>query len=90
MNLNQKVIALLKSKKLKISIAESCTGGLLSSAITSVNGSSKVFSMGLVTYSNQAKISVLKVHKNIIQKGYERLIDKNSMGSLFKILIVSK
>ena len=68
MNLNQKVVALLKRKKLKISFAESCTGGLLSSAITSVNGSSKVFSMGLVTYSNQAKIKVLKVKKNIIKK----------------------
>ena len=68
MNLNQKVITLLKKKKLKISFAESCTGGLLSSAITSVNGSSKVFSMGLVTYSNQAKITVLKVQKNIIKK----------------------
>ena len=68
MNLNQKVVTLLKRKKLKISFAESCTGGLLSGAITSVNGSSKVFSMGLVTYSNQAKITVLKVHKNIIKK----------------------
>ena len=68
MNLNQKVVSILKKKKLKISFAESCTGGLLSSSITSVNGSSKVFSMGLITYSNQAKISVLKVQKNIIKK----------------------
>ena len=68
MNLNKKLITLLKRKKLKISFAESCTGGLLSSIITSVNGSSKVFVMGLVTYSNQAKITVLKVHKNIIKK----------------------
>ena len=68
MNLNQKVINLLKKKKLKISFAESCTGGLLSNAITSVNGSSKVFSIGLVTYSNQAKITVLKVNKKIINK----------------------
>ncbi|MDC0943122.1 CinA family protein [Pelagibacteraceae bacterium] len=68
MNLNQKVVTLLKKKKLKISFAESCTGGLLSSAITSVNGSSKVFAMGLVTYSNQAKITVLKVNKNIVKK----------------------
>ena len=67
MNLNQKIVTLLKRKKLKISFAESCTGGLLSSVITSVNGSSKVFSMGLVTYSNQAKITVLKVQKNIIK-----------------------
>ena len=68
MNLNQKLVTLLKKKKLKISFAESCTGGLLSSAITSVNGSSKVFTMGLVAYSNQAKITVLKVNKNIIKK----------------------
>ena len=68
MNLNQKLISLLKRKKLKISFAESCTGGLLSSNITSVNGSSKVFSMGLITYSNQAKITVLKVHKKIVKK----------------------
>jgi len=68
MSLNQKIVTILKKKNLKISFAESCTGGLLSSAITSVNGSSKVFSMGLVTYSNQAKMTVLKVHKKIIEK----------------------
>ena len=68
MNLNQKIVTLLKRKKLKISFAESCTGGMLSSAITSINGSSKIFSMGLVTYSNQAKITVLKVHKKIVEK----------------------
>ena len=68
MNLNQKIVALLKRKKLKISFAESCSGGLLSSSITSVDGSSKVFTMGLVTYSNIAKITVLKVNKNIIKK----------------------
>jgi PncC family amidohydrolase len=68
MNLNKKIISLLKKKKLKIALAESCTGGMLSSAITSVNGSSKVFTMGLITYSNQAKTSILKVPKKIIQK----------------------
>ena len=68
MNLNKKVVLILKRKKLKIAFAESCTGGLLSSAITSVSGSSKVFSMGLVTYSNQSKNSVLKVPKQIIKK----------------------
>jgi len=62
------IIKLLKRKKLKISVTESCTGGMLSSAITSVSGASKVFTMGLVTYSNQAKISILKVPKKIIQK----------------------
>ena len=68
MNLNQKIVSLLKKKKLKLAIAESCTGGMLSSAITSVSGSSKVFSMGLVTYSNQAKTSILKIPKHIIKK----------------------
>ena len=68
MSLNKKIILLLKRKKLKIAIAESCTGGMLSSAITSVSGASKVFSMGLVTYSNQAKINILKVPRKIIQK----------------------
>jgi len=64
--LSQKVVKLLTKKKLKISFAESCTGGLLSSSITSISGSSKVFTLGLVTYSNQSKISILKVPKNII------------------------
>ena len=67
-NKSKKIVSLLKRKKLKISFAESCTGGLLSSAITSVSGSSKVFTLGLVAYSNQSKINVLKVSKNIIRK----------------------
>jgi len=58
----------LIKKKIKISFAESCTGGLLASSITSVSGVSKIFSLGLVTYSNQAKIKFLKVNKNIIKK----------------------
>ena len=62
------LINLLIKKKLKISFAESCTGGLLASAITSFNGASKVFDLSFVTYSNQSKINVLKVNKNIIQK----------------------
>ena len=64
----KKIVQILKNKRLKISFAESCTGGLLSSAITSVGGSSKVFTLGLVAYSNQSKIKVLKVSKNIIRK----------------------
>ena len=66
--LSQKIVRLLGKKRLKVSFAESCTGGLLSSTITSINGSSKVFTIGLVTYSNQSKISTLKVPKNIIRK----------------------
>ena len=63
-----KVIKKLKRKKLKIAVAESCTGGMLSSAITSVSGSSKIFTLGLIAYSNQSKIKVLKVSKKIIRK----------------------
>ena len=62
------IVKKLNKKKFKISFAESCTGGMLASKITSISGASKVFGLGLVTYSNQAKISVLKVNKNIIQK----------------------
>ena len=66
--LAKKIVKILIKKKLKISFAESCTGGLLSSTITSVNGSSKVFTLGLLTYSNQSKTQILKVSKNIIRK----------------------
>ena len=62
------IVKKLIKKKLKISIAESCTGGLLANSITSISGASKVFNIGLVTYSNQAKIKFLKVNKNIIKK----------------------
>ena len=66
--ISQKIVRLLKKKRLKISFAESCTGGLLSSTITSISGSSKVFTLGLVTYSNQSKINTLKIPKKIIMK----------------------
>ena len=66
--LSQKIVNVLRKKALKISFAESCTGGLLSSSITSISGSSKVFTIGLVTYSNQSKISLLKIPKKIISR----------------------
>tara|TARA_Y100000590_G_C15038421_1_gene757897 strand:- start:41 stop:514 length:474 start_codon:yes stop_codon:yes gene_type:complete len=66
--LSSKIVKLLTRKKLKISFAESCTGGLLSSSITAISNSSKVFTLGIVTYSNQSKISNLKVPKSIIKK----------------------
>ena len=58
----------LIKKKITISVAESCTGGLLSSKLTKLSGSSKYFKMGLITYSNNAKINILKVKKSIIDK----------------------
>lgn len=66
--LSKKVINLLRKKKLKISFAESCTGGMLASSITANRGSSKIFTLGLITYSNQSKINILKVRRNIITK----------------------
>ena len=66
--LSQKIVRLLVKKRLKISFVESCTGGLLSNTLTSISGSSKVFTIGFVTYSNQSKISALKVPKRTIRK----------------------
>ena len=67
-NLANKLVKRLIQKKLKISFAESCTGGMLSNTITSISGSSKVFNLGLITYSNKAKSDILKVPKKIINK----------------------
>ena len=66
--LSKKMVNMLSKKKLTISVAESCTGGLLSSFITSVSGSSKVFTLGLVVYSNKSKNDVLKIPNTIIKK----------------------
>ena len=66
--LANKIVLKLVKKKLKISFAESCTGGLLASSITSISGSSKIFNLGLITYSNKAKTNILKVPKKIIDK----------------------
>ena len=66
--LSIKVINLLRKKKFKISFAESCTGGMLASSITAIRGSSKIFTLGLITYSNKSKINILKVRRNIIIK----------------------
>ena len=67
-SVNKKIVKILIKKKIKISFAESCTGGLLSNAITSIPGSSKVFKAGLVVYSNESKIKILKIHKKMINK----------------------
>ena len=62
------IIQRLIKKKLSISVAESCTGGMLSSSITSISGASKIFNIGLVTYSNLAKIKLLKVSSSNIKR----------------------
>ena len=66
--LSVKVINILKKKGLTLSLAESCTGGLLASSFTSISGSSKIFKLGLVTYSNESKINILNIPKKIINK----------------------
>ena len=87
--LSQKIVKLLTKKKLKISFAESCTGGLLSSAITSISGSSKIFTLGLVAYSNQGKINILKVPKNIISK-YGAVSYENCLSMVKNLSRISK
>ena len=67
-DLANRIVQKLIKKKSKISFAESCTGGLLSSSITSISGSSKIFNLGLITYSNKSKLNILKVPKKIIDK----------------------
>tara|TARA_Y100000590_G_C15243282_1_gene834635 strand:+ start:119 stop:592 length:474 start_codon:yes stop_codon:yes gene_type:complete len=66
--LTKKIVNILIKKKLTISIAESCTGGSLSKTITSINGSSKIFILGLIAYSNQSKIKILKIPKKIVRE----------------------
>ena len=66
--IQKKVHYKLIQKKITISVAESCTGGLLSSYLTSLPRASNYFQNGLITYSNKSKIKLLKVNKKIIEK----------------------
>jgi PncC family amidohydrolase len=62
--INQK----LSQENLKITCAESCTGGLLSGLFTEIEGSSKIFDRGFVVYSNQSKIELLNVDKKLLEE----------------------
>ena len=62
-DLNEEVFRILKKRKKTISVAESCTGGLVSERLTSLAGASKIFKAGVVVYSNESKIKILKVEK---------------------------
>ena len=84
-----KIVKILSKKKLTISFAESCTGGLLSSKITSVSGSSKVFKLGLITYSNNSKIKILKVPKKIINS-YGAVSKETCFQMVSKLVKLSK
>ena len=85
--INKKVIKKLIRKKITISVAESCTGGLIASEITSVPNSSNIFNLGLVTYSNQSKEKLLKIKKQNLKKygAVSAQICKNMVENLFKI-----
>lgn len=68
MSIEKQTVELLKSKKLKLVTAESCTGGLISKRITDVSGSSEVFEGGVVCYSNRFKENVLGVSPETLKK----------------------
>ena len=67
-NLEDVVGRLLKERELRIAVAESCTGGGLADRITNINGSSKYFERGIVTYSNAAKVELLKVDEDVMME----------------------
>ena len=91
-NLAQKVVKECEKQKRILAVAESCTGGMLSSQITSIAGSSKIFDRGFITYSNDAKIDLINVKKQTLEKfgavSEETAIEmvkgtiKNSLASL--------
>ena len=83
------IVKKLTKKKYKISFAESCTGGMLASTITSISGASKIFNLGLITYSNQAKIEILKVDKSIIDK-YGAVSPECCKAMVIKLSNISK
>ena len=83
------IVKKLTKKKYKISFAESCTGGMLASTITSISGASKIFNLGLITYSNQAKIEILKVNKSIIDR-YGAVSPECCKAMVIKLSNISK
>lgn len=64
----EKIVELLKEKKLILATAESCTGGLIAKRITDVSGSSGVFECGMVSYSNRIKHEILSVKNETLEK----------------------
>lgn len=78
----KKIIFKLKKKKINLSLAESCTGGMLAQLITSVSGASKVFKFSVVTYSNESKIKYLMVPYKLIKK--YGAVSEECCGSMLK------
>jgi len=67
-NIALKIHRILLGRKIRVAVAESCTGGLLASLLTRYPGSSRYFILGLITYSNQSKEKLLKVPASLIAK----------------------
>jgi PncC family amidohydrolase len=67
-SLEEQVVALLKEKELSITTAESCTAGLIGATLVNVPGVSKVFSEGYITYSNCAKIKLVNVKRETLDR----------------------
>jgi PncC family amidohydrolase len=85
----KKLLHLLKRKKITLSTAESCTGGMLAEVLTSNSGSSKTFKFGIITYSNQSKIKYLKVPPSIINK-YGAVSEECCYSMLYNLSKISK
>jgi len=83
----KKIISLLKKKKITLSVAESCTGGMFAQVLTNVSGASRIFKFGIITYSNQSKIKYLKVPSAIINKygAVSKQCCRSMVGNLSKI-----
>jgi PncC family amidohydrolase len=77
----------LKKKKIKVAVAESCTGGLISYNLTKIPGASKFFMMGIVSYSNISKLDLLKVRQKTLTKygAVSAEICKEMCNNLLKI-----
>ena len=86
-NIILKIKKICEHKNIKISLAESCTGGLVSSSLTSVGGSSNYFDCSLITYSNKSKINLLNVRESLINKNgaVSNEVSKSMAENLYKI-----
>ena len=85
--MKKKIIKKLITKKITISVAESCTGGLIASEIISIPNASKIFNLGLITYSNKSKEQILNIKKkNLIKFGaVSPQVCKEMVENLYKM-----
>ena len=86
MPLSDKVVKKLLQKKISLSIAESCTGGLIANTITKYSGVSKIFSYGIISYSNKAKSKYLSVSKTNLSKfgAVSKEVAEDMVNGLYK------